>query len=187
MGMLGIRMVGQGSLFHALHRGDTARAIQLLRDKRIDINYQNPLTGLNALMVAAENNYIGIVKSLIAKNVGLNAQSRDGFTALMFAAQNGNREIVRMLLAAGAHIDMQNNGGLTALRLANNGAIFLDLLEKGASLIGFSVLQQQGLLRYFIRQQKIKLARHVYRSLIAMGAQTGLDPQQEEQLFAHAA
>ena len=85
-----------------------------------DVNIQDnneEVSGNTALMMAAVENRIDIVKILIAANANLNLQNENGTTALMWAAMSG-QEIVKFLIDAGADINLKENDGWTALRYA---------------------------------------------------------------------
>lgn len=100
--------------------------------------------GATALMVAAGNGKLGLVKSLLSNQADVNVQDFQGLwplggrTALMFAASDGHVEIVKLLIAKGANVDAQDSDGETALmKSAFNGhvAIAEFLLSVGASLV----------------------------------------------------
>lgn len=74
--------------------------------------------GMTALMAAARNNNLKIVKLLLDAGANVNAQDSHGWTALMAAAYKGNTEAVRMLIEAGAIIDMRSNEGKTAVDMS---------------------------------------------------------------------
>lgn len=70
--------------------------------------------GRNALLVAAREGHLGIVKTLLAKGADVNGESRNedlerGKTALMFAAQRGHAGIVQALLDRGADVNARTD------------------------------------------------------------------------------
>ncbi|OGB83383.1 hypothetical protein A3F66_05890 [candidate division TM6 bacterium RIFCSPHIGHO2_12_FULL_32_22] len=73
--------------------------------------------GYTALIVAAQNGHIDIVRLLLDKGAGINAVDIDGRTALILAVLNGRLDIVKLLLNRGANIDVSRIGR-TALIVA---------------------------------------------------------------------
>jgi ankyrin repeat protein len=86
-----------------------------------------PAGGLTALMLAARENGIATVKTLIEHHALVNQQSSEGHTALLTAIQNANAEITNMLLDAGADVNLMNDRGWNPLYMA----IKMRSLEKG--------------------------------------------------------
>lgn len=79
--------------------------------------------GMSLLMMAANTNSIGIVRSLlpILQPAAIDAAGPDGATALGVAAMMGARDIVYMLLEKGARIDRADFDGRTPLIRAASG------------------------------------------------------------------
>ena len=65
----------------------------------------HPRQVLPALIVAAQNGYLEIVKCLISAGANINCYINNYRTPLTLAAQNGHAEIVAILIAAGADVD----------------------------------------------------------------------------------
>jgi ankyrin repeat protein len=90
--------------------------------------------GNTALMLAALNGHINVVKILISKQANINLQNKQGNTALMLAAQSGHANIIELLLVHGATINAINNAGETALTQAkqnNDGLAAQTLILHG--------------------------------------------------------
>ncbi len=97
-----------------------------------------PKENPSALMIAAGDKQLNMVKTLIAQGVAINNKDNLGKTALMCAANqisfddNSNSslsaaaKIIRMLIAAGADINAKDNVGRTALMYAAGGATQTD-------------------------------------------------------------
>jgi ankyrin repeat protein len=86
-----------------------------------------------ALIGAAENGNVSLVKWILDKGADVNAMV-DGYTALMLASKQGNTKIVKLLLDEGADVNAMVDGD-TALRLASkqgNTKIVKLLLKAGA-------------------------------------------------------
>ncbi|MGC9057946.1 MAG: ankyrin repeat domain-containing protein, partial [Candidatus Micrarchaeia archaeon] len=85
-----------------------------------------------ALMYAARDGRTEIVKSLLEKDIDVNAKDKWGWTALMYAARDGRTEIVKLLLEKGADVNAKDILGLTALRYAaeNGHKDVVELLKK---------------------------------------------------------
>ncbi len=118
-------------LLYAARNGYVSALDILLGDDKIDVNHASEKGG-TALMFAAKNGHLEVVKELLAyKNenekllTDVNQANVNGHTALMIAAQNGHSEVVKELLAyknkeSGKNIDVNkaDNGGHTALMRA---------------------------------------------------------------------
>jgi ankyrin repeat protein len=119
-------------------------------DKVVAALIDNPKTnieildkaGENAMMMAALNGDIDIVKLLIAKDAEVN---KKGWAPLHYAAANGNDDIVKLLLDHDAYIDAGSPNGTTPLMMASRGGHVSTvklLLDSGADL---NVKNQLGL------------------------------------------
>jgi hypothetical protein len=75
-------------------------------------------TGATALMAAAKNGRIDVVKRLLDQKLNVNAVDKQGVTALMLAAENNKVEIVKLLLKKNADPNVEDQTGWTALMKA---------------------------------------------------------------------
>ena len=78
----------------------------------------------------------GVLDFLLARNVDVNAQSRNGATPLMAAVQLGQAGTVRLLLSKGADVKLKAANGGTALSLSikrGDAAITQALKDSGAT------------------------------------------------------
>jgi ankyrin repeat protein len=66
-----------------------------------DVNAKDNIGG-TALMAAAGNGHLGIVKALVCKRADVNARNRDGLSALKLAEENERFDVVALLRKAGA-------------------------------------------------------------------------------------
>lgn len=92
-------------------------AVSHLIGRGADLNYQDN-QGRTALMAAAENGRLEIVKLLISKNPQVNTKDKEGKTALILALQNGHLDVIEALVKGGADVDTKDNSGRTALDYA---------------------------------------------------------------------
>ena len=91
-----------------------------------NINYQICRTnyaleyyeGETALIIAAKNNNIEIVKLLLESNCNIDLQSINGWTALTFSSYKNYVEIVTLLLEYGSNPNIQNRYGDNSLMYA---------------------------------------------------------------------
>ncbi len=74
--------------------------------------------GYTALMYAAQQGYVRVMKTLIDRGADLSLLDELGQTALMHAADDWEVAAVRLLLSRGAKVDQQNKEGQTALMFA---------------------------------------------------------------------
>lgn len=98
--------------------------------------------GENAMMLAALNGDIDLVKLLISKDAEVN---KKGWAPLHYAASNGNDDIVQLLLDNSAYVDAGSPNGTTPLMMAARGnhvTTVKILLDNGADL---NVKNQIGL------------------------------------------
>jgi hypothetical protein len=90
--------------------------------------------GENAMMLAALNGDIDLVKLLISKDAEVN---KKGWTPLHYAAANGHDDIVKLLLDNSAYVDAGSPNGTTPLMMAARGdhlSTVKLLLDNGADL-----------------------------------------------------
>jgi hypothetical protein len=90
------------------------------------VNIRNAY-GDSAIMVAAINGHLGIVKKLFARGAAIN---HPGWTPLIYAATGGHADVARYLIDAGADVNAASPNGTTALMMAVRGghAAVVDLL-----------------------------------------------------------
>jgi ankyrin repeat protein len=91
--------------------------------------------GWTALIYAATNSQIDVMRYLIEAGADVNAESPNGTTALMMAVRGGNADAAALLVARGADVNHRSQNGATALRWARRGgfdAIEKTLLRAGA-------------------------------------------------------
>jgi ankyrin repeat protein len=105
----------------------------LIANSKTDIELTDKV-GENAMMMAALNDDITIVKILIEKGAEVN---KKGWAPLHYAAANGNDEIVKLLLDHSAYVDAGSPNGTTPLMMAARGGHVSTvklLLDNGADI-----------------------------------------------------
>lgn len=112
---------------------DDARKVSTLLARGFDPNTVEPERNDTGLILALRENSLKVFDVLLgAKEIDLNARSRNGDNALMIAAYKGNNQAVDRLIAKGADI---NRPGWTALHYAasiGNDDIVKALLDQSA-------------------------------------------------------
>jgi ankyrin repeat protein len=108
---------GGAALETAIRTGDTAKAVQLIRDNPNIVEYRNG-KGETPLMVAIQNRDPSWAGFLLSQNADPNVADRDGNTPLIQASRLGLETPVEWLIQAGARIDDKNRMGETALIVA---------------------------------------------------------------------
>lgn len=88
--------------------------VRELVDRGADLNLQSRDRGNTALMDAAAEGHLEMVKLLLDHGAQVDAVSKSGQTALILAAGQGLSEICRILLAAGADPDKPDLLGMSA-------------------------------------------------------------------------
>ncbi len=136
----------QNELLHAAYLGDITTIEKLISDG-FDPNTVNKL-GSTALMYAAQQGHLEIVKRLIAVHkVNVNAENYQGNTALMMASQKDYVEVVKALLLAGATVDNVSKKGWNAISIALykkvNPEIIHSLISAGANISEIFLLAAQ--------------------------------------------
>ena len=84
----------------------------------VDLNAQEPQSGLTPLSWTIFAGEVEIAKQLIKAEADVNGTNRDGSTPLHEAAFMGRDRIARLLLRNGADVEARNDNGLTPLNLA---------------------------------------------------------------------
>jgi uncharacterized protein len=95
-------------------------------DKTAKLLIDNPNTDIekvdrhdeNAMMLAALNGDVALVKALIAKDAEVN---KKGWAPLHYAAANGHDDVVALLLDHSAYVDAASPNGTTPLMMAARG------------------------------------------------------------------
>jgi ankyrin repeat protein len=116
----------------AAARAGSVEAVRLLVANGADVNGADPFQQETAMMWAAAEGHVNVVKTLLELNGNPNLRAHvttlmerrasdhpsGGFTALMFAARNGHDDVVEALMKAGADPKLTNgddNGGLSGV------------------------------------------------------------------------
>merc|ERR1712203_378625 len=143
-------------------------SVKVLVNKGADVNkvsgpMEYPYVKDSVLIIAAQNNYMKIVKLAVTKGLDVNAQDKvDGSTALMMAARNGHETITEFLLQKGSNPNFINDDGMSALILASqNGqqVIVGQLKAKGAYMIDSYIFGFADLFPSFISDPVQRLRR----------------------------
>jgi hypothetical protein len=109
------------AFFEAAMKGD-ADGVRRALKAGLDANTAEPSDGATALMVAAYQSHLAIVRMLLEAGAKVNMAAREGLTPLMLAASAGHAEVIKVLVEAGADVNAKEKAGLTALMLAIEGA-----------------------------------------------------------------
>lgn len=119
-----------------LNKGDVKIA-QLLIKNKAEINYVTP-QGQTPLIIAAQENSVGLVKLLLDYSADVNTEDKNGDSALEKAIWHNNTEIAKLLLnVPNINVntyDFKKDTPLINAIENNNYTIVKLLLEKGASL-----------------------------------------------------
>ena len=122
-------------LVEAAERGDRTAVLRLLA-KGVDPNTPGP-DGTTAIMWAAANDDIELVRALIAARANVTQKNQFGTTAITEASIIGSARVIDALLKAGADANTRNPEGETPLMaVARSGKVdaAMRLLEAGADI-----------------------------------------------------
>lgn len=102
--------------------GEMNRVEKLLKNGA-EVNSRGPAAGrvpagMTALMGAATNNHLEVVKLLISHGANINQADDGGGTALIYAVWKGNKKVVSFLLENGADVYAKTRDGRTPLSIA---------------------------------------------------------------------
>ncbi len=102
--------------FFKLVSEGTPQSVHAAIDQGADVNAQDPLYGLTALMWAARfNQNPEVITILLKAGADVNMKDANGCTPLLWAAWgNQNPEVITILLRAGADAKAKNNQEKTA-------------------------------------------------------------------------
>eukprot|EP00954_Amorphochlora_amoebiformis_P023506 1360479-Amorphochlora_amoeboformis.AAC.1 len=104
------------------HQGkDVAKVRRLITRSKVCVNSKaHEMGGWTALVAAARDGLVNIVKFLHQANADIDATNDDGQTAMILAAEGGHLATVRYLVeVAEANVDVVDNYGDTALIYAS--------------------------------------------------------------------
>ena len=93
--------------------------IKLLVSKGVNINYQAPDSGMDALSLAVYVKNEAAMKLLITSGINFNLKNKLGVTVLHAAIISDNIQAVKLLLSKGANSTVSSKG-LTPIMLASS-------------------------------------------------------------------
>ena len=105
------------NLLHAAESGEHEAAIRLASTKGVDVNAPGP-DGTTAIMYAAANNDLDLVRALIKAGANVKLQNQFGSSALTEASIIGSAPVIEALLQAGADPNFRTTDGETPLMAA---------------------------------------------------------------------
>lgn len=121
--------------FFTAARVDNADEISALLRRGLDPNLVDEERGDTGLIIAVREGSMRVFNVLVnARNIDLDAKSRNGDNALMVAAFKSNRPAVELLLAKGAQVNRPNWTPLHYAAASGNNEIVQLLLNKGADV-----------------------------------------------------
>lgn len=125
-------------LLHTVRENDIGM-VQLLLQHGAGVDAQEASQGSTALKIAAEHEFIDVMKALLDAKAQLELPDRHGLTPLMLAAVEGKADAVALLLERGVQVNTKAQNNITALYLASKGGhvpTLQLLLDAGAEVNG---------------------------------------------------
>lgn len=110
-------MAAEPTLLDAVESGDRATALRLINAKGTNVNATGA-DGTTAIMYAAANDDIEVVRALIKAGANVKLKNQFGTSALTEASIIGSAPIVDALIKAGAEVNFKNPAGETPLMAA---------------------------------------------------------------------
>ncbi|KDO18700.1 TKL protein kinase [Saprolegnia parasitica CBS 223.65] len=137
---------GEKELLYAAADGRLYEVKDFVEEEGVDPNFRDG-DGDTPLIRAARDNYLEVVRLLLAANADVNATNYDGATALHVAAANGYEAIAQLLLAKTASLSIYSDhrGNLPLHLAAANGHLtIVDRLLKDSTLSGLNCTNNEG-------------------------------------------
>lgn len=128
---------GETPLMTCARTGDVA-AVRLLISHGADVNATEPAQHQTALMWAAAERHVDVVRTLIEAHADLTAQTTLGFTALHFGARAGDVPTTELLLNAGVDVNTHAKRDSVPPRGAPSGGV--GFTTRGSSFPGSTAL-----------------------------------------------
>ena len=94
------------------------QALKTTPDAARPIETSTNATQINELMMAAKENQVSVIKTLLETGEEINARDQHGKTALLWAVEKGHTEAVQLLAGNGAEVSVRNRAGDTVLMIA---------------------------------------------------------------------
>ena len=105
-------------MINAALAGNIVHVRKLLSDGGVGVNDVLQEGGWTALLAAAQEGHVALVKMLIKAGAKVDKANDDGCTPLYMAAQNGRMGAVKVLIKAKAKVNRAANNGCTSLYMA---------------------------------------------------------------------
>jgi ankyrin repeat protein len=121
-------------------RSGSVDAVRRLLEFGAAVEAREPAQSQTALMWAAAEHQVGVVKALIEAHADLKAHSKAGFTAIHFAARRGDQEMVELLLGAGVNVNILSQTDEDGKPAASAGAGRVTAVRKTAGTSGYTPL-----------------------------------------------
>lgn len=113
--------------------------VQSLLSQGANVNYHLSDNGTTALIAAAQNGHLSVVKALLATDADINAVDHDVGAALYWAAFNGKVDVMKFLLSKGAKLNCSSKAASYLLKT------MLDRNFLEAEALTQSQLQREGI------------------------------------------
>src|SRR5580692_4853947 len=161
VGCSSMMLAAPKTLLDAAEAGDRPEALRLMSTKGTDVNATGP-DGTTAVMFAAANGDLDLVRSLIKAGANVKLESQLGTSALTEAAIIGSAPIIEALLKAGADPNFKTpNGETPIMAAARSGKVDAAkaLLDAGANVNAKENWGEQSALMWAAAQSQADMVK----------------------------
>lgn len=138
--------------------------LKLIDNQKIDLNYQDELSGQSFLMMAIHAQNTNLIEALLQRGININLKDKRNQSALVFASSDGDDQLVSRLLELGADPNIKfNKKNFTLLMdAAREGNLkTLKLLIKAGAQVNEQTRYQETALHFSAKEGHEQIVREL--------------------------